>query len=172
MECDSQASLLARSFANLCLGCKPKVRFVTISLFKFKQTCPYPTSSLVRNLFFLWVTMSICCNYCHYHHLFIKSNWDYNLKLLSYSWFNRQGAQKSAVHQTQRNTMTITIAIRPPPVHQFWFIVHSPCGWLSLYFHISTCGQIWLNHFRNDSHFGYIKKLKKETMPYIWHLFH
>jgi hypothetical protein len=29
------------------------------------------------------------------------------------------------------------------------------------YFHISTCGQIWLNHFRDDSHLSYITKLEK-----------
>ncbi len=33
------------------------------------------------------------------------------------------------------------------------------------YFHISTCDQIWLNHFRDDSHLGYIIKLEKETLP-------
>ncbi len=40
------------------------------------------------------------------------------------------------------------------------------------YFHISTCGQIWLNHF----HLNYITKLEKETLlghsrvwtPYYW----
>jgi len=32
------------------------------------------------------------------------------------------------------------------------------------YFHVSTCGQIWLNHFRDDSHLGYITKLEKETL--------
>jgi hypothetical protein len=31
------------------------------------------------------------------------------------------------------------------------------------YLHISTCGQIWLNHFPDDSHLGYITKLEKET---------
>jgi len=31
-------------------------------------------------------------------------------------------------------------------------------------FHISTCGQIWLNHFQDDSHLGYITKLEKETL--------
>ncbi len=30
------------------------------------------------------------------------------------------------------------------------------------YFHISTCGQIWLNHFQDDSHLGSITKLEKE----------
>jgi len=33
-------------------------------------------------------------------------------------------------------------------------------------FHISTCSQIWLNHFRDDSHLGYITKLEKETLPW------
>ncbi len=32
------------------------------------------------------------------------------------------------------------------------------------YFCISTCGQIWLNHFQDDSHLGYITKLEKETL--------
>jgi hypothetical protein len=32
------------------------------------------------------------------------------------------------------------------------------------YFHISTCGQIWLNHFPDDSHLSYITKLEKETL--------
>jgi hypothetical protein len=32
------------------------------------------------------------------------------------------------------------------------------------YFHNSTCGQIWLNHFQDDSHLGYITKLEKETL--------
>jgi hypothetical protein len=32
------------------------------------------------------------------------------------------------------------------------------------YFHISTCGQIWLNRFRDDSHLDYITKLEKETL--------
>jgi hypothetical protein len=32
------------------------------------------------------------------------------------------------------------------------------------YFHLSTCGQIWLNHFPDDSHLGYITKLEKETL--------
>jgi hypothetical protein len=33
------------------------------------------------------------------------------------------------------------------------------------YFHkILTCGQIWLNHFQDDSHLGYITKLEKETL--------
>jgi len=32
------------------------------------------------------------------------------------------------------------------------------------YFHISTYGHIWLNHIREDSHFGYIAKLEKETL--------
>jgi hypothetical protein len=32
------------------------------------------------------------------------------------------------------------------------------------YFHISTCGQIWLNHFQDDSHLGYITKSEKETL--------
>jgi hypothetical protein len=39
------------------------------------------------------------------------------------------------------------------------------------YIHISTCQQIWLNHFRDDNHLSYITKLKKETLPCIWHLF-
>jgi hypothetical protein len=34
------------------------------------------------------------------------------------------------------------------------------------YVHISKCGQIWLNHFPDDSHFGYITKLEKETL--LW----
>jgi hypothetical protein len=34
------------------------------------------------------------------------------------------------------------------------------------YFHMSTCDQIWLNHFQDDSHLGYITKLKKETLPW------
>jgi hypothetical protein len=33
------------------------------------------------------------------------------------------------------------------------------------YLHISTCSQIWLNHFPDDSHLGYITKLEKETLP-------
>ncbi len=33
------------------------------------------------------------------------------------------------------------------------------------YFHISTCDQIWLNRFGDDSHVGIITKLEKETMP-------
>jgi len=32
------------------------------------------------------------------------------------------------------------------------------------YFHISTCGPIWLNHFTDDSHLGYITELEKETL--------
>jgi hypothetical protein len=33
------------------------------------------------------------------------------------------------------------------------------------YFHISTCGgQIWLNHFWDDSHLDYITKLEKESL--------
>ncbi len=33
------------------------------------------------------------------------------------------------------------------------------------YFHkILTCGQIWLNHFQDDSHLGYITKSEKETL--------
>jgi len=32
------------------------------------------------------------------------------------------------------------------------------------YFHISTCGQIWRNRFRDDSHLDYITKLEKETL--------
>jgi len=32
------------------------------------------------------------------------------------------------------------------------------------YFHISTCGQIWLNHFGDDSHLGSITKLEKGTL--------
>jgi len=36
--------------------------------------------------------------------------------------------------------------------------------YIFFYFHISsTCGQIWLNHFRDDSHLDYITKLEKET---------
>jgi len=33
-----------------------------------------------------------------------------------------------------------------------------------LFFPISTCGQIWLNHFRDDSHLDYVTKLEKETL--------
>jgi len=33
------------------------------------------------------------------------------------------------------------------------------------YLHICTCGQIWLNHFPDDSHLGYFTKLEKETLP-------
>ncbi len=33
------------------------------------------------------------------------------------------------------------------------------------YFHISTCDQIWLNSFGDDSHIGIITKLEKETIP-------
>ncbi len=32
------------------------------------------------------------------------------------------------------------------------------------YFHIRTCGQIWLNHFPDDGHLSYITKLEKETL--------
>jgi len=32
------------------------------------------------------------------------------------------------------------------------------------YLHISTCGQIWLNHIGDDSHLGCITKLEKETL--------
>jgi hypothetical protein len=31
------------------------------------------------------------------------------------------------------------------------------------YLHSSTCGQIWLNHFPDDSHLGYITKLEKRN---------
>jgi hypothetical protein len=37
------------------------------------------------------------------------------------------------------------------------------------YFHISTCDQIWLNHFRDDTHLGCITKLEKETLIQITH---
>jgi len=30
MKCDSQASLLARTFASPCLGCEPKVRVAIV----------------------------------------------------------------------------------------------------------------------------------------------
>jgi hypothetical protein len=33
------------------------------------------------------------------------------------------------------------------------------------YFHISTCDQIWLNYFGDDSHLSIITKLEKETVP-------
>jgi hypothetical protein len=35
MKCDSRASLLAHTFASLCLGCEPKARVMTykVSLF-------------------------------------------------------------------------------------------------------------------------------------------
>jgi hypothetical protein len=36
MKCDSQASLLTRTFANPCLGCEPKVRVAT---FDFSFSC-------------------------------------------------------------------------------------------------------------------------------------
>ncbi len=36
--------------------------------------------------------------------------------------------------------------------------------WFFSYFHISTCGQIWLNCFQADSHLDYITKLEKETL--------
>jgi hypothetical protein len=39
------------------------------------------------------------------------------------------------------------------------------------YFHISTCGQIWLNHFRDDSHHGYITKLEKESLVQLYNFF-
>jgi hypothetical protein len=29
MKCDSRASLLARTFTSLCLGCEPKIRVTT-----------------------------------------------------------------------------------------------------------------------------------------------
>jgi hypothetical protein len=32
------------------------------------------------------------------------------------------------------------------------------------YFHICTCGQIWLNHFQDDIHLDYITTLQKETL--------
>jgi hypothetical protein len=38
------------------------------------------------------------------------------------------------------------------------------------YFHINTRGQIWLNHFGNDSHLGYITKLEKETLILCIHI--
>jgi len=55
------------------------------------------------------------------------------------------------------------------PIARFSLLVpvHSQKCWRILifsYFHISTCGQIWLNHFGDDSHLGYITKLKKETL--------
>jgi hypothetical protein len=39
------------------------------------------------------------------------------------------------------------------------------------YFHISTCGPIWLNHFRDDSHHVYITKLEKESLVQLYNFF-
>jgi hypothetical protein len=36
MKCDSQASLLARTFASLCFGRKPKARVATILVIQLK----------------------------------------------------------------------------------------------------------------------------------------
>jgi hypothetical protein len=45
MKCDSRASLLAHTFANLCLGCEPKVRVVTKH-----STCVYKAPTSFTNL--------------------------------------------------------------------------------------------------------------------------
>jgi hypothetical protein len=34
MKCGSRASFLARTFANLCLGCKPKVKASRLKIIK------------------------------------------------------------------------------------------------------------------------------------------
>jgi hypothetical protein len=50
MKCDFQASLLARTFASLCLGCEPKARVVTFwrcSLFPLSKALELRTSQLV-----------------------------------------------------------------------------------------------------------------------------
>jgi len=38
MKCDSQVSLLARTFISLCLGCEPKVRVAIIKVIKTNVT--------------------------------------------------------------------------------------------------------------------------------------
>jgi hypothetical protein len=49
----------------------------TMSLSRPNQTCPCSTRSLARSFSFLWATRSIYCSCCRYHHLLIKSSWDY-----------------------------------------------------------------------------------------------
>ncbi len=41
MKCDFRASLLAHTFASLCLGSEPKARVVTFSPIKRISQCPY-----------------------------------------------------------------------------------------------------------------------------------
>ncbi len=50
MKCDSQASLLVRTFASPCLGCKPKVRVTT-----FLTYYDYGSINSINVLFELWL---------------------------------------------------------------------------------------------------------------------
>jgi hypothetical protein len=59
MECDSQASFLARTFVSLCLGCEPKARVATPKVF-LKSVNP---------IFFTIMYIKDITNYWDSHHL-------------------------------------------------------------------------------------------------------
>jgi hypothetical protein len=66
MKCDSQASLLARTLASPCLGCKPKVRVATLAI-------------IVKIIF---VETTLSCNQR------LKNNSHTTIMQLSFKYFN------------------------------------------------------------------------------------
>ncbi len=83
----------------------------------------------------------------------------------SQNWRLHRNTKTTSCHRLTRVATGRSLLHRPLPSPTPQNLHHRQTDVMNLY--VGWCGQIWQNHFGDDSHLGYITKLEKETLGWL-----